>query len=75
MMPRNKVQMIENTIQRYIDEQCRYGGAYADEPQQDILTDLLTDLRHYCEVRGLDFEYSARWSLMHQEAEALDALP
>jgi len=64
--------MIEVTIQRYIDEQCRYGRIYADEPQQDILTDLLTDLRHYCAARGLDFEYSATCSQMHDEAEALD---
>ena len=70
MLAMNKDQMIENVIQQYTEQQCHFGSAYADEPKQDILTDFLTDLRHYCKLRGLDFEYSSRLSEMHQEAEA-----
>ena len=69
MIITNRMERIEDVIQCYIDEQCRMGSAYASEPEQTILTDLLTDLRHYCSARNLDFEHSVKWSQVHHEAE------
>ena len=39
---------------------------------QDAVTDLLTDLRHLCDVEGFDFDAAVRSSEMHHEAEVTD---
>jgi len=40
---------------------------YGDEPRADV-TDLLTDLRHYCSDREVDFEQCLRLSETHYQA-------
>lgn len=43
---------------------------YAGDPDWDAaLTDALTNLRHYCQANGLDFERGIRTSLANFEAE------
>ena len=38
-----------------------------------LVTDLLTDLRHFCAVYGVDFDSSVRMSENHFEAEVEEA--
>lgn len=33
-----------------------------DEPQQQILGDLLSDMRHFCHLKGLDFDLAVKWA-------------
>lgn len=37
----------------------------SSEPREDVLTDLLTDLRHYCDDRKLDFNNVLDLSYVH----------
>jgi len=53
-----------SALQYYCDVSGNEG-----EPEQEMLTDLLTDLRHLSTSQGLDFEQSARMAQMHYEAE------
>ena len=46
-----------------IDEQSRFGHRYTAEPKQDVLTDLLTDIRHYCDGCGLDLSLRSTLSI------------
>lgn len=39
------------------------------EPEQETLTDLLTDLRHFCAQAGVDINQAFRLAEMHYEAE------
>lgn len=39
------------------------------EPMQDILTDLFSDMRHFCEKYTLDFDSASRISEEHFTAE------
>jgi hypothetical protein len=41
-----------------------------DEDLQDGLVDLLTDLRHYAALKGLDFDEAVRTSLAHFKEES-----
>lgn len=44
--------------------------AYANGDDQDDITDILTDLRHYAQQNTIDFEYCVRVSQNHFKAEA-----
>ena len=39
------------------------------EPFKDIATDMLTDLRHLCDAKGLDFAALDRLACMHYSDE------
>lgn len=52
------------TVQYY----CSISGNDG-EPEQEIVTDLLTDLRHFCTGPGVDFDQASRMAQMHYEAE------
>jgi hypothetical protein len=75
MKTRAPNQTIDYLLNEYTDEQSRLGDRYGEEPTQDILTDLLTDLRHYCESLGLDFDLALRRSAFHKLAESAQQLP
>jgi len=42
---------------------------YSDERTQEVLGDLLADLRHYCYTQDVDFDRAIRISFTHFEAE------
>lgn len=52
-------------------EQAR--GTRLPTADEESLCDLLTDLRHYCAARDVDFATALRRSHMHFEAETEDA--
>lgn len=70
MNPMQRSHVIQHVLNEYVDELGRADDRYPVEPEQDVLTDLLTDLRHYCEQHGLDFDYSVESSTMHWTAES-----
>ena len=43
----------------------RYGGGSLDE----CLTDIMTDIRHFCDYRDIDFHRALEFSYDHYEAE------
>ena len=49
-------------------------GAYSDlvppSTLPDTITDLLTDLRHWCDAQNVDFARSLERSQLHHQAEA-----
>jgi len=45
------------------------GERLADEDLDAGITDLLADLRHLCDARGLSFEHLDGWALEHHAAE------
>jgi len=67
-----RANVIQYVLSEYIDGVGRNDSPYPAEPRQDVLTDLLTDLRHYCEQHGLDFDYSVESSEMHWTAESVE---
>ncbi len=63
-------QIVDFLFNEYIDECGRDGMSYENEPRQDVLTDLLTDIRHYCDTAQLDFELAVQRSSSHKVAES-----
>ena len=45
------------------------GDRYSEEPIEDVITDLMSDLRHFCADREIDFERTLRISADHFDAE------
>jgi hypothetical protein len=72
MSPMHRSHVIEYILSEYVDELSRSGSLYAAEPRQDVITDLLTDLRHYCDKHALDFDSSVRNSALHWTAESIN---
>ena len=70
MTTRNSHQIIDCVFNTYIGELNRESTRYQDEPRQDVLTDLMTDLRHYCAANQLDFELAIQRSAAHEAAES-----
>ena len=50
-----------------------YSGP-SDDPQSDVI-DFLTDLRHYCDARGLDFVRLNNIAREHHEYEVAESGP
>ena len=48
-----------------------YATVEACDPKSSLV-DLLTDMRHYCNDDGLDFDYFVRISKMNFEAAAIE---
>lgn len=59
--------MVSNKLRanRVVNIVSKYTGNDGVETQEDALADLLTDLRHYCHARNVDFlealNMSATW--------------
>lgn len=55
----------------YASHQGRRGAPMRGDPDdmQPMITDLLTDLRHYCTANGVDFDKHLRRSAEHFNAE------
>ena len=70
MPTRESNHVIDYLLSEYIDEVGRNGTLYQNEPRQDVLTDLLTDIRHYCDANQIDFELSIQRSELHKSAES-----
>ena len=70
MATRNAHQTINCVLNTYIGELNRESTRYQYEPRQDVLTDLMTDLRHYCAANQLDFELAIQRSAAHEAAES-----
>jgi hypothetical protein len=49
-----------------------YSDLVSPSPLPELLTDLLTDLRHWCDGQNVDFEQCLDLSAMHHGAEAAD---
>lgn len=72
MSPMHRSHVIEYILIEYVDELSRAGSLYAAEPRQDVIADLLTDLRHYCDKHALDSDSSVRSSALHWTAESIN---
>jgi len=71
MNPILRSQIIEHVLSEYVAEHCGADCLNAAEPEQEVLTDLLTDLRHHCDRHKLDFDYAVWISAMHWSAESI----
>lgn len=60
-----------NALTAYASHQERAGRSMRaqSDDMQDMITDLLTDLRHYCAASGGDFDKHLRRSSEHFNAE------
>jgi hypothetical protein len=60
-----------------IEEITSHTERYFAPPQGDdgAVSDLLTDLRHYCQKHKIDFDSCLRMSESHYEAEKLKRFP
>ena len=60
------------TIRRGLKRATAAMAIYLDDDPdpQDSLTDLLTDLQHWCRERNVDFENQLRVARSHFESEA-----
>lgn len=69
-MPSNeeRVNRITGTLDFYKRKMLGEGGPVTE----DEVTDLLTDLRHYCQREAIDFEAALTMSAMHFEAETME---
>ena len=58
-------------LMAYASHQGRRGAPMRGDPDdmQCMITDLLTDLRHYCAANGVDFDKHLRRSAEHFNAE------
>ena len=61
--------IVDDLFSEYRNEKSQLGDRYAEEPLQDVLGDLLTDIRHYCHRHQLDFEKAVELSEFNFEAE------
>lgn len=42
---------------------------YLQDSPDEVITDFLTDLRHYCDLRGLDYSKLSQWAYAHYVVE------
>ncbi len=60
---------------RVAEIETEYFRSKVCDTKESFVTDLLTDIRHYCDVNGLNFETQARMALSHYQAEAAHTDP
>ncbi len=69
---REAMPLKERAVARAADAIAAYAPetiAFDETDVQDVLTDLLTDLRHWSHAEHVDFDRSVRLSATHFEAE------
>ena len=54
----------------YIYAAQQPGDRYCEEPIEDVITDLMSDLRHFCADRKINFERTLSVSAEHFDAES-----
>lgn len=70
MNNQRRIYTASRAVDAYKEAKGDRGDRYAEEPIEDVLGDLLTDLRHFCADRELDFAKLVWRSEYHFDAES-----
>jgi hypothetical protein len=69
---RGKAMKAVENIHSIIDLKPEYGWSVGGD---EVVVDLLTDLRHYCQCHNIDFDGEFTMSEHHYEAERIKRFP